>query len=75
MSSRRPEEEKTPRRGSRKSDEGDATSDLLLKHRDATLATYARRQMKNLKHAFETLAKKTPTKHLKNHCKTYAISR
>jgi hypothetical protein len=34
-------EEETPMQGSRKSEEGDATSDLLLKHQDAThLATY-----------------------------------
>jgi hypothetical protein len=30
--------------------------DLLLKHLDATLATYKRRQMKHLRHASETLA-------------------
>jgi hypothetical protein len=65
MPSRRPKEEKTPRRGSRKSDERDATPDLLLKHRDATLTTYVWRQMKHLKHASETFAKKTPEKHLK----------
>jgi hypothetical protein len=30
---------------------------LLLKHPDAILATYKRRQMKHLKHASEILAK------------------
>jgi hypothetical protein len=30
--------------------------DLLLKHPEATLATYKRRQMKNMRHASETLA-------------------
>jgi hypothetical protein len=30
--------------------------DLLLKHPDATLATYKRRQMKHLRYVFETLA-------------------
>ena len=30
--------------------------DLLLKHPDTTLATYKRRQMKYLRHVFETLA-------------------
>jgi hypothetical protein len=30
--------------------------DLLLKHPDATLATYKRRQIKHLRHASETLA-------------------
>jgi hypothetical protein len=38
-----------------------ATPDLLLKHLDATLETYNRRQIKHLKHASETLKK-----HLKN---------
>jgi hypothetical protein len=45
--------------------ERDPTPNLLLKHSDATLATYVSRQMKHLKHVFETLAK-TP----QNHCKT-----
>jgi hypothetical protein len=31
-----------------KIEEGDATSDLLLKHLDATLVTYVGRQMKHL---------------------------
>jgi hypothetical protein len=39
------------------SEEGDVTPDLLLKHSDATLATYIRRQMKHLKHTSETLVK------------------
>jgi hypothetical protein len=30
--------------------------DLVLKHSDATLATYKIRQMKHLRHASETLA-------------------
>jgi hypothetical protein len=30
--------------------------DLLLKHPDATLTTYKRRQIKHLRHASETLA-------------------
>ena len=34
-----------------------ATSDLLLKHLDAIVATYKRRQIKHLKQASETLAK------------------
>jgi hypothetical protein len=34
------DEEETPMRGSRKSKEGDATSDLLLRHPDATLTIY-----------------------------------
>jgi hypothetical protein len=33
-----------------------ATSDLLLKHLDATLVTYKRRHMKHLRYASETLA-------------------
>jgi hypothetical protein len=32
-------------------------TDLLLKHPDATLATYVRRQIKHLNHASKTLAK------------------
>ena len=48
--------EETARRGNR-SEEEDATPDLLLKHSDATLATYVLRLMKHLKHASETLAK------------------
>jgi hypothetical protein len=43
--------------------------DLLLKHLDATLATYKRRQMKHLKHASETLDKKNHQKTLENRCK------
>jgi hypothetical protein len=35
-----------------------------LKHSDATVATYKRRQMKHLKQVSKTLAK-TPKKHLK----------
>jgi hypothetical protein len=50
--------------------ERNATPDLLLKHLDATLATYVSRQMKHSKYSSETLAK-TP----QNHCKTYATSR
>jgi hypothetical protein len=38
------------------------TIDLLLKHPDATVATYKRRQIKHLKQTFETLMK-TPKKH------------
>jgi hypothetical protein len=38
-------------------EEEDATPDLLLKHSDATLATYVLRLMKHLKHASETLVK------------------
>jgi hypothetical protein len=34
-----------------------AAPDLLLKHPDATVATYKRRLMKHLKQAYETLAK------------------
>jgi hypothetical protein len=45
------------------SDKRDATPNLFLKHRDATLADVLR-QMKHLKHASETL-EKTPGKHLK----------
>jgi hypothetical protein len=41
-----------------------ATSYLLLKHPDATLAIYRRRQIKHLKHAPETLAK-ISEKHMK----------
>jgi len=36
-------------------EERDATFNLLLKHLDATLTIYVRRQMKHLKHEFETL--------------------
>jgi hypothetical protein len=39
-----------------KCEDKDATPDLLLKHPDATLATYVLRQMKHMKHASETLA-------------------
>jgi hypothetical protein len=52
------------------SGEGYATSNLFLKHPDATLATYVRRQIKHLKYASETIAKT-----LENHYKTYATSR
>jgi hypothetical protein len=38
-----------------------AISDLLLKHQDATLATYKRRQMKHLRYASETLEKHLKT--------------
>jgi hypothetical protein len=38
-------------------EEGDTTPDLLLKHLDATLVTLVRRQIKNIKHTSETLAK------------------
>jgi hypothetical protein len=44
-----------------------------LKHPDAILATYVRRQMKHLKHVSQTLAK-TPEKHLKS-LQTYTIVR
>jgi hypothetical protein len=43
----------------------DATPDLLLKHTDTTFTTYVWRQIKQLKHAYEILAK-THEKHLKN---------
>jgi hypothetical protein len=46
----------------------DATPDLLIKHSDAILATYKRRQMKHMNHVSETLAK-THERTLKNHCK------
>jgi hypothetical protein len=36
-----------------------ATADLLLKHLDATLATYKRRQMKHLQKKLETISKHT----------------
>jgi hypothetical protein len=39
------------------SKEGDTTPDLRLKHLNTTVATYVLRQMKYLKHAFETIAK------------------
>jgi hypothetical protein len=35
------------------------TPDLLLKHPDVTIARYVQRQMKHLKHASKTLAKKS----------------
>jgi hypothetical protein len=38
-----------------KYEDKDATPNLLLKHPDATLATYVLRQMKHMKHASETL--------------------
>jgi hypothetical protein len=44
-----------------------AAPDLLLKHLDATVVTYKRRQMKHLKQASETLAKRLKT--FENHCK------
>jgi O-succinylbenzoate synthase len=50
-----------------------AAPDLFLKHPDATLATYKRRQMKHLEHVSEMLKKHLKT--LENHCKTYATSR
>jgi hypothetical protein len=40
-------------------EEGDTTPDLLLRHLDTTLTTYVQRQMKHLKHAFQTLKKNT----------------
>ena len=43
----------------RKSEEEDATPDLLLKHPDATLATYKIRQIKHLQKALETHSKHT----------------
>jgi hypothetical protein len=46
---------------------------ILLKHSDATLITYKRKQMKHLKHTSKTLAK-TPEKHLKS-IGTYVTSR
>jgi hypothetical protein len=49
-----------------------ATLDLLLKHLDATVATYKRKQMKHLKQASETLAK-TSEKHLKTIANIYNI--
>jgi hypothetical protein len=42
-------------------------SDLLLKYPMATLATYKRRQMKDLRHAFETFATHTCTKKQMKH--------
>jgi len=61
------------------------TPDLLLKHPHETFAIYVCRQMKHLKHTFETLGK-TPEKPLQNicniqikdlqhMCKTYATSK
>jgi hypothetical protein len=47
-----------------KGEEGDATLVLVLKHLDATIVTYVEKQMKHLKHAYETLAK-TLEKYLK----------
>jgi hypothetical protein len=43
----------------------DATPDLVMKHSDAILATYKRRQMKHMKHVSETLAKTHEKKHFK----------
>jgi hypothetical protein len=55
--------------------ERDATPDLLLKHPDATLATYVWGQMKYLKHASETLTKtlENHVKHIQHSDKTFAI--
>jgi hypothetical protein len=56
-----------------KSEDRDATLNLLLKHPDATLATYVWRQIKHMKYAFETLAA-TPDlllKHLDETLATY----
>jgi hypothetical protein len=39
-----------------KGEDRDVTPVLLLKHLDATLATYVSRQIKHMKHASETLA-------------------
>jgi hypothetical protein len=53
-------QQKTRRRHRGKAAEGEernATPDLLLKHSDATLATYVCRHMKHLKHYSETLTK------------------
>ena len=44
-----------------------ATPDLLLKHPDAAVATYKRRQMKHLKQVSEILTKMPKT--LENYCK------
>ena len=41
--------------------------DLLLKHPDATLATYKRRQMKHLRYASETLATYVYKKQMKHY--------
>jgi hypothetical protein len=38
-------------------EEGDATSDLLLKHLNETFATYVRKQLKHLQRMSETLVK------------------
>ena len=59
-----PEGEEDIKAMQQKSDEGDVTRDLVLKHRDATLPIYVRRQMKHLKYVSKIL-KKTPEKHLK----------
>jgi hypothetical protein len=40
--------------------------DLLLKHPDATLATYKRRQMKHLRYVSETLGTYMYKKHMKH---------
>jgi hypothetical protein len=45
--------------------------DILLKHPDAALATYRRRQIKHLKHASENTCKKILEKPLQ----TYVTSR
>jgi hypothetical protein len=48
-------------------EEEDATPDLLLKHPDATVTKYVRREMKHFKHTSETLVSektlKTTIKH------------
>jgi hypothetical protein len=58
----------------------DATSDVLLKHSDTTVALYVLRQLKHLKHASETLKKhlktiatifKHPNKNTCNVCMKY----
>jgi hypothetical protein len=48
-----------------KSEDREAIPDILLKHLDATLATYVRKQMKHMKYASETLAA-TPDLFLKH---------
>jgi hypothetical protein len=55
-----------------KNEDRDATPNLLLKHPDATLATYVWRQMKHIKHAYETLAA-TPDPFFKHQNETLAI--
>jgi hypothetical protein len=48
-----------------------ATPDLLLKHPDATVATYKRKHPRHMKHVFATLAKKS--KHLQQTYETLEI--